>query len=383
MSLVFIYLLDEFKFRVIQLQKEDFVKKFLKNDRKLILDDSKRKSSRGTVDSDTEIIADFTEYNPLHNGHLHCMMVAKRMVPRGIFTAIVPGPLERSGRGVPYIITRQARAQVAVELGVDVVVEGPPMGIMGSGQYSLCLAKMFQALDVNFIPRGYKPFNGFEDILNRIKEGKAVAPKPYRIVDLETKQVLLKGKLDEDNYVIVSFSKSLNKIGFDFKDKFIFIKRIEGVSGTKIREAVQTSNLESAKEMLPRETMDILQKEMAEERAPLHQVRDVEGILQRVNESHIMDLKSLALIDERTLETFQENRPFNNLEEILNSVSRGFSRHHKNRVLSSLEAGIFKEVVHKYIENYPQTLRILNYKNDDILKEFKKRIPHRRLEICQ
>jgi predicted nucleotidyltransferase len=368
---------------VISLQIEEFVKNFLKEDRKKVLDDSKRRTRPGKVESDSKIIADFTEYNPLHNGHLHCMMEAKRLVPHGIFTAIVPGPLERSGRGIPYIITRHARARAAIESGADIVVEGPPMGIMGSGQYSLCLAKMFQALDADYIPRGYRPFPEFEVILARIKEGYAVVPKPYRIVDLESKKILLQGKLDEDNYVIVSFSKSLNKIGFDFKDKFIFVERVEGVSGTKIREAVQSLNLKSVEEMLPRETVEILQKEMEEGRAPLDQVRDVEGILTRVNESHILDLKSLALIDERTLEAFLENRPFDNLDGILNSVSRGFSRHHKNRVLSSLEAGIFKEVVHKYIENYPQTLRILNYKNKDILKEFKKRIPHRRLEICQ
>jgi predicted nucleotidyltransferase len=363
--------------------RKDLVKNFLRKDRKQILDDSQLRPLKGMVKSDIKIIADFTEYNPLHIGHLHCMNEAKNAVPDGIFTAIVPGPLERSGRGVPYIMTRYARAQAAVDLGADIVVEGPPMGIMGSGQYSLCLAKMFQALDADFIPRGYKSFTGFEVILTRIQEGYAVAPKPYRIVDLESKQVLLKGKLDEDNYVIVSFSKSMNKIGFDFKDKFMFIERIEGVSGTKIREAVQSSNLESVEEMLPRETIKILEEEMREERAPLDQVRDIEGILTRVNEAHILDLKSLALIDERTLQLFQENRPFHNLDEIIKSISRGFSRHHKNRVLSSLEAGIFKDVVHRYIENYPQTIRILNYKNKDILNEFKKRIPHRRLEICQ
>ena len=55
---------------------------------------------------------------------------------------------------------------------------------------------------------------------------------------METKDVLFKGKLDEDNYVIVSLSKSLKKIDFDFKDKFIFVKRVEGVSGTKIREYI-------------------------------------------------------------------------------------------------------------------------------------------------
>lgn len=365
------------------MKKEDFVKNILKRDRKLILDDAHQEQGKRYVESDTKLIADFTEYNPLHNGHLHCMMEAKRIVPDGIFTAIVPGPLERSGRGVPYILTRYARAQAAVELGADVVVEGPPMGIMGSGQYSLCLAKMFQALDVDHIPRGYKPFPGFENILHRIEKGRAVVPKPYKIVDLESKEVLLKGKLDEDNYVIVSFSKSLNKIGFDFKNKFIFIKRIGGVSGTEIRDAIGSSHFESVQDMLPGQTIEILKGEMARERAPLDQTRDVLGILERVNESSSGDIKSLALVDERTAEAFMENRPFNNLDEISSSISRGFSRHHKNRVLSSLEAGIFKEVIHRYIENYPQIIRILNYKNKDILKKFKKRIPHRRLEICQ
>jgi predicted nucleotidyltransferase len=257
------------------------------------------------------------------------------------------------------------------------------MGIMGSGQYSLCLSKMFQALDVNFIPRGYKPLDGFENILKKINEGRAVVPRPYKIVDLLSKQVLISGKLDEDNYVIVSLSKSLHKIGFDFKDKFIFIERIEGVSGTKIRNAVQSSNLDNVRDMLPEETIKILKGEMSDEKAPLHQVRDHEKVLRRVNESSLSDIRSLALIDERTAQSFIDKRPFKNLDDISNSISRGFSRHHKNRVLSSLEVGIFKEVIHKYIENYPQMIRVLNYKNKEVLKEFKKRIPHRRLEICQ
>ena len=44
------------------------------------------------------------------------------------------------------------------------------MGIMGSGQYSLCLSKMFQALNTDYIPRGYKPLEGFDEILKRLKE---------------------------------------------------------------------------------------------------------------------------------------------------------------------------------------------------------------------
>ena len=55
-------------------------------------------------------------------------------------------------------MTREARAETAIAVGADIVVEGPPMGIMGSGQYSLCLAKTFMALDADYIPRGYRPF---------------------------------------------------------------------------------------------------------------------------------------------------------------------------------------------------------------------------------
>jgi predicted nucleotidyltransferase len=365
------------------LDADTLIKKILNRDRKLLMRDFRTEPVYGSFDNDTKIIADFTEYSPLHIGHKYCMDQAKYQVPEGIFVAVVPGPLERSGRGIPYIMTREARAETAVNAGADIVIEGPPMGIMGSGQYSLCLAKTFMAIDADYIPRGYRPFPGFERILNRISNGNGVAPKPYKIVDMETREVLLNGKLDEDNYVIVSISKSLRKIGFDFREKFIFVKRIEGVSGTKIRESVIRGDLRSAEDMLLPETLEILQREIDLGRAPLHNIRDEDGILERANNSSVQELKSLTLIDDTTVESLLRNRPFKSLDDVERSISQGFSRHYKNRIISSLEAGIFKEGVHKYIDRYPSVLRILKYKNKEVLNEFRKRIPHRRLEIWQ
>ena len=132
------------------------IKKILNRDRKLLMRDFRTEPVYGSFEDETKIIADFTEYSPLHIGHKHCMDQAKNQVPEGIFVAVVPGPLERSGRGIPYIMTREARAETAVAAGADIVIEGPPMGIMGSGQYSLCLAKTFMAIDADYIPRGYK-----------------------------------------------------------------------------------------------------------------------------------------------------------------------------------------------------------------------------------
>ena len=193
----------------------DFIKEIQENDRKTFCKDFENSKKYSQLVSDEEasnkssnsrpLISDFTEYSPLHNGHFHCMKTAKEKIPDGLFVAVVPGLFERSGRGLPYILHRKTRAEIAVAVGADIVVEGPPMGIMGSGQYSLCLTKMFQALNTDFIPRGYRPFEGYEKILERISLGHGVAPKPYRIVDMDTKEVIYNGKLEENNYVIVSF----------------------------------------------------------------------------------------------------------------------------------------------------------------------------------
>lgn len=365
------------------LEREDFVKSFLRRDRRLLIEDSMKEPEFRKHESEAKIIADFTEYSPLHIGHRHCMIKAKEKIPDGIFVAVVPGPFERSGRGLPYIMTRHARADAAVAVGADVVVEGPPMGIMGSGQYSLCLAKIFKALDADYIPRGYKPTEGFDEILHRISDGMGVAPKPYKIIDMDTREVLMKGKLHEDNYVIVSLSKSLKKIGFEFKDKFIFVKRIEGVSGTKIRESILKGDFESIEDMLPHETIEVLKREIEDGKAPLHNVRDEEGIIDLVNESSLKYLKSLALMDDGTAKNLVDRRPFESVREIEGCISWGFSKHYKQRILSSLEARIDKDTISKYIENYPPVIRILNFKSEDVLKEFKDRIPHRRLEIWQ
>ena len=193
----------------------DFVKKIIRKDRKTFFNDYKLSQSKKTSLSDDNgddynkkslkpLISDFTEYNPLHNGHFHCLKIAKKHVPDGIFVAVVPGLFERSGRGLPYILHRRSRAEMAVNVGADIVVEGPPMGIMGSGQYSLCLCKMFQALNTDYIPRGYISNDPkFKIILNYINNGKGVAPKPYKIISMEDKKVLLEGKLSNDDYVIV------------------------------------------------------------------------------------------------------------------------------------------------------------------------------------
>ena len=338
--------------------------------------------------SEKILISDFTEYNPLHNGHFYCMKVAKSKFPESLFVAIVPGLFERSGRGVPYMLTRQARAEIAIAVGADIVVEGPPMGIMGSGQYSLCLAKMIKALNTDFIPRGYKPLTGFDEILKRISIGHGVAPKPYKMIDMDTKEVLFEGTLEEDNYVIASLSKSLKRVNFDFKNKFIFVKRVEGVSGTLIRKATTSGDFTNVEEMLPKESIAVIKKEIKEGRAPLHNSRDEETILDSANDLPLDELKSLNIMDDKTahkIVDMREKDSFTDISEVQQSISYGFSSHFNHRVLSILEAKINKDIIYKYIDNYPFNIRVLDYKNEYVLDEFTNKINNNygRIELWQ
>ena len=356
------------------------VSNILAHDMELFYNDLNEDYKFSHTSSDINLIADFTEYNPLHNGHFHCMKTAKHMFPNSLFVAIVPGLFERSGRGIPYILPRQLRAEIAISVGADIVVEGPPMGIMGSGQYSLCLCKMFKALNTDFIPRGYKPVEGMDEILKRINMGHHVAPKPYKIVDKTTGEIILKGKLEEDNYVITSFSNSLSKIGFDFKDKFIFVERIGGVSGTLIRESILNDNFDDVVDMMPSKTIEVLKREI-KNNSIIYGIRDVEKILDTANNYSFEKLSALNLFNDKLAENIIENRPFTNVDELQDAILQGFSSHVRQRVLSILENPIQKKEISRYIENYPSVIRVLGYKDDDSLEKFKNKVNNENISL--
>lgn len=358
------------------MQMENFVEDILVRDKEQFREDCNLSSLKiVNTENITPVIADFTEYSPLHNGHLFCMQESKRLHPEALFVAVIPGLFERNGRGLPYIMTRHKRAELAIKLGADIAVEGPPMGIMGSGQYSLCLSLMFKTLNADYIPRGYISQDPkFKIILDYINNGRGVAPKPYKIVSMDDKKVLLEGKLNNDDYVIVSLAKSLTKINFNFKNKFIFVPRLENVSGTKIRELVSNGHVDELDDMLPQETIELLKKEISENHAPLHDTRAYSRLLNNVNTFTEDELFNLNLIDSQTVENILDNRPFNNIQELLDNITQGFSKHRKQRILSVLEVGIFNDEVHKYINSYPQKIRILGYKNKEVLNKFEQNL---------
>ena len=63
------------------------------------------------------------EYNPFHNGHLYHAEQAKKMTESDIVIAVMSGNFLQ--RGEPAFVDKWARANMALNNGVDIVLELP------------------------------------------------------------------------------------------------------------------------------------------------------------------------------------------------------------------------------------------------------------------
>ena len=190
----------------------------------------------------------------------------------------------------------------------------------------------------------------------------------------------MRGKLEEDNYVITSFSNSLSKIGFDYAGKFVFVERIEGVSGTLIRQSILEDDFDNVLDMMPQKTIDVLKREIKND-GIIYGIRDEEAILDTANTYSFEELSSLNLFNEKLAENIIANRPFDDVESLERSILQGFSSHFKQRVLSIMENPIPKKVISQYIDRYPSNIRVLAYKDRKSLKKFKEKVRNEKISL--
>ena len=73
------------------------------------------------------------EYNPLHNGHKYHFEEAKRITGADIVIAVMSSSFVQ--RGEPAIINKEERVKLALELGVDLVIELPFLYTVENADY--------------------------------------------------------------------------------------------------------------------------------------------------------------------------------------------------------------------------------------------------------
>ena len=80
-----------------------------------------------------KVVGLITEYNPFHNGHKYHIEEAKRITEADYAIAVMSGNFVQ--RGIPAVIDKYSRTQMALNNGIDLVLELPVCYATGSAEY--------------------------------------------------------------------------------------------------------------------------------------------------------------------------------------------------------------------------------------------------------
>ena len=115
------------------------------------------------------------EYNPFHNGHAFQLMESKKACNADTVVCIMSGNFTQ--RGTPAIVDKWARTQMALENGVNMVIELPTIYSVASAEYfAEGSIKILNSLGIDFLSFGsecgsIKILEEFADVLyNEPKE---------------------------------------------------------------------------------------------------------------------------------------------------------------------------------------------------------------------
>ena len=70
-----------------------------------------------------KIVGIICEYNPFHNGHIYHLEQVKKLFPDSIIVLVMSGNFTE--RGIPSILDKWDKTEIALEYGIDLVVELP------------------------------------------------------------------------------------------------------------------------------------------------------------------------------------------------------------------------------------------------------------------
>ena len=120
-----------------------------------------------------------SEYNPLHLGHLHHIEYTKKETGCDALICIMSGSFTQ--RGVPAIIDKWTRAEMAIKSGIDLVIELPVIYSVASAEFfSRGAVEILDKLNIiNFLSFGSE--SGDIELIRTIGQILAEEPEAYTI----------------------------------------------------------------------------------------------------------------------------------------------------------------------------------------------------------
>lgn len=324
------------------------------------------------------------EYNPLHNGHLYQIQEIKKKYPKDTIVIAMSGNFTQ--RGEPAIIDKWSRAKLAISAGADLVVEIPYHFATQSADYfSYAGITLLEQLKVEQLIFGSES-NNIDD-LTEIAKAELQNNQFDKLVKIYSKfgynyptalALSLKdltGKIiDTPNDILgITYIKTILKYNYNIKPNSIKrtndynSKEIKGTisSATSIRENI--SNLEKIKKTVPKETFNILSKEIIHKKEDYFNFLKYKIITENNLEQYHLVSKDLAV------RLKKEILFVNSYEELIQRVKSKHQTYSKiSRALLQILCNYTKQQAQKNQKLEYIRLLAFNDKGKDYLNTIKK-----------
>lgn len=233
------------------------------------------------------------EYNPFHNGHLFHAEQARKQTNADVIIAVMSGNFLQ--RGEPSIVSKWARTKMALQAGIDLVIELPyAFAVQNAEKFALGSISILNAMGCHFFCFGSESgeINEFSNTLEAIEKRKdeyesAIKELMKSGISYPTALSQSFNKLELHEQKNVDLTKPNNILGYHYMKanrslqnpmKAITIQRKSAnyhdeefssstiASATSIRKATFNSNqtLDEIKQYVPETTFNVLQDYLTE-----------------------------------------------------------------------------------------------------------------------
>ncbi len=319
------------------------------------------------------VLGIIAEYNPFHNGHLYQIEEAKKQTGAKYVVAIMSGNFTQ--RGNSSLVNKWVKTQMAIENGVDMVLELPTIYSISSAEnFSEGAIKILDSLKIvdtlcfGTETADFAALNNIANVLyNEPKEYVALLnhelskglsyPKAREnallmyLNDIKRYANIMSGS---NNILAVEYLKAMKHLKSGMKPLAIERKKVyynderivdEFASSTAIRKLVATEQYDDLRKVMPKSSYMLLKEEIHKGNYVLDLVKYEKEILYALRRMSVQEIAELADVTEGLENAIKSAADScNNLIDLVNIIkSKRYTQTRIQRILLYALLGITKK----------------------------------------